>query len=746
MASTPDPEPDEQLEEGETDATATGRRPRSDSPATDPTGTDGTEAGRRPQTSATKPEAEPGKPKKKSGKRLVSKLLAATVSEIGGTPREGQIQMAEAVDEAINARKHLLVQAGTGTGKSLGYLVPAAKKAVNSERPVVISTATLALQAQIVERDLPRLASALTGELGRSPSWQLVKGRRNYVCVHKLAGGFPDDDTLFDSPAELPVLDQLDKGVTHPAPASTGVTYSAAASKLGREVVRLREWAESTRTGDRDELVPGVSEKAWRQISVSAHECLGASRCPMAGDCHVELARERARDVDIVVTNHALVAIDSFEGRAMLPEHEVLVLDEAHEFADRVTSVTTDEMTAPMVESAARGARRVGVGDTTMLEVAGETFEAVLEGMPAGRLENGVPEGLLAAITQIRDTARAVISSIQQLAKDEKGGEGDGALQVARAAVTEVFDVAERLVSAAAQAQAYDVIWVSRSKRMDGGERVGLHVAPLSVAGLLRERLFADRTVVLTSATLTLGGSFDSAAGSVGLGGEDAPEWTGLDVGSPFDYSKQGILYLAKHLPQPGRDGTSSQSMDELEELIKAAGGRTLGLFSSRRAAEAAAEELRERLDVPILCQGDDSMNTLVKEFAADPRTCLFGTLTLWQGVDVPGPNCQLVVVDRIPFPRPDDPLASARQRAVAQAGGNGFMSIAATHAALRLAQGVGRLIRSSEDKGVVAVLDPRLSTARYGSFLRASLPPFWTTTDKAVVLKALRRIDEAAS
>ncbi len=702
MASSPDPEPDERIEED--------------------------------------PESKP----KKGRKRRVSKLLSAAVAEIGGVPREGQVQMAEAVDEAINARRHLLVQAGTGTGKSLGYLVPAAKKAVNSERPVVISTATLALQAQVVERDLPRLAGALTGELGRSPSWQLVKGRRNYVCVHKLAGGFPDDDALFDAPAELPVVDQTDKGVNHPAP-NVGVTFSAATGKLGREVVRLREWAETTRTGDRDELVPGVSEKAWRQVSVSAHECLGASRCPMAGECHVEIARERARDVDIVVTNHALVAIDSFEGRAMLPEHDVLVLDEAHEFADRVTSVTTDEMTAATVESAARGARRVGVGDTTMLEVAGETLEAVLDGMPAGRLESGVPEGLLAAISQVRDTARAVTSSIQQLAKDDKGGESDGALQVAKAAVTEVFDVAERFIQAAAQAQAYDVIWVSRSRRPDGGERVSLQVAPLSVAGLLRERLFSDRTVVLTSATLTIGGTFDSAAGSVGLGGEDAPEWTGLDVGSPFDYPKQGILYLAKHLPQPGREGSSPQAMDELEELIKAAGGRTLGLFSSRRAAEAAAEELRTRLDVPILCQGDDSMNTLVKEFAADPRTCLFGTLTLWQGVDVPGPSCQLVVVDRIPFPRPDDPLASARQRAVAKAGGNGFMSVAATHAALRLAQGVGRLIRSSADKGVVAVLDPRLATARYGGFLRASLPPFWTTTDKDVVLGALRRLDEAA-
>ncbi|GAA3639970.1 ATP-dependent DNA helicase [Kineosporia mesophila] len=734
MSSTIDPGHDERIEGENTGAEI------EDEAAGDDVADTPARAGRRPPAETT--------PKKTGGRRRkVTQLLSAAVKEIGGVPREGQVQMAEAVDEAINARKHLLVQAGTGTGKSLGYLVPAVKKAVNSERPVIISTATLALQAQVVERDLPRLAGALTDELGRSPSWQLVKGRRNYVCVHKLAGGFPDEDALFDAPAELPVADQTDRGVSHPAPGTgqTGVTFSAAASRLGREVVRLREWAETTRTGDRDELVPGVSEKAWRQVSVSAHECLGASRCPMAGECHVELARERARDVDIVVTNHALVAIDSFEGRAMLPEHDVLVLDEAHEFADRVTSVTTDEMTPAMVESAARMARRVGVGDTTMLEVAGETLEAVLEDTPAGRLENGVPDGLLASISQIRDSARAVTSSIQQLAKDEKGGDGEGALQVARAAVTEIFDVAERFIQAAAQAQAYDVIWVSRTRRPDGGERVSLHVAPLSVAGLLQERLYSDRTVVLTSATLTIGGNFDSAAGAVGLGGEGAPEWTGLDVGSPFDYPRQGILYLAKHLPQPGRDGASPQAMDELEELIKASGGRTLGLFSSRRAAEAAAEALRERLDLPILCQGDDSMNTLVKEFAADPRTCLFGTLTLWQGVDVPGPSCQLVVVDRIPFPRPDDPLASARQRAVAKAGGNGFMSVAATHAALRLAQGVGRLIRSSDDKGVVAVLDPRLATARYGSFLRASLPPFWTTTDKDVVLKALRRIDEAA-
>jgi ATP-dependent DNA helicase DinG len=674
----------------------------------------------------------------------VDQLLSAAVTAIGGVPREGQQKMAEAVQAALGSGRHLLVQAGTGTGKSLGYLVPAGAHAVRGDRPVVISTATLALQAQIVDGDLPRLSAALAPALGRKLTWQLVKGRRNYLCMLKLAGGFPDEeDTLFDVPLDPPEPDPAERAVSHPAPAR-GLGGGTSGGRLGREVVRLRQWAETTKTGDRDELVPGVSERAWRQVSVSAHECLG-SRCPMVAECHVEVARERARGVDVVVSNHAFVAIDSFEGRQMLPEHDVLILDEAHEFADRVTSVITDELTAAGVAAAARRARRIGIEDTASLDAAGETLEGVLEGLPSGRLERGLPEGLQAAVGSLRDSARAAISSISQLGP-AKGGDADGARQVAKAAVSEIFDVAERLADDAGQPGGHDVVWVSRTKRLDGGERVGLHVAPLSVAGLLQERLFGDRTVVLTSATLALGGTFDSAAGSVGLLGADAPQWQGLDVGSPFDYPRQGILYLAKHLPAPGRDGASPEAMDELADLITAAGGRTLGLFSSRRAAEAAAEAMRERLDVPILCQGDDATPTLVREFARDARTCLFGTLTLWQGVDVPGSACQLVVVDRIPFPRPDDPLASARARAVVQAGGNGFMSVSAVHAALRLAQGVGRLVRTADDKGVVAVLDSRLATARYSGFLRTSLPPFWTTSDREKVLDALRRIDASAA
>jgi ATP-dependent DNA helicase DinG len=362
-----------------------------------------------------------------------------------------------------------------------------------------------------------------------------------------------------------------------------------------------------------------------------------------------------------------------------------------------------------------------------MLTEAADAFADALAGLAEGRLVDQ-PEQLATALAMVRDAARGVVSDITR-ARDAD----DGARKVAYAAVEAVHGTAERL----AAHSPFDVTWVVHDQRRGSV----LRVAPLSVNGLLRTALFGDRSVVMTSATLELGGSFEPIARQVGLTGDEAPEWQSLDVGSPFDYPRQGILYVARHLPPPGRDGASEATMDEVAALVEAAGGRTLGLFSSMRAAEAAAEEMRSRLDVPVLCQGDDRTAALVLRFAAEPATCLFGTLSLWQGVDVPGEACQLVLIDRIPFPRPDDPLMSARAQAVADAGGNGFMTVSATHAALRLAQGSGRLIRRSTDRGVVAVLDSRLATARYAPFLRTSLPPFWATTSHDVAVAALRRL-----
>ncbi|HEX6232328.1 MAG TPA: ATP-dependent DNA helicase [Jiangellaceae bacterium] len=647
--------------------------------------------------------------------RQVRALLSRAVDALDGDERPGQVTMAEAVATAIESREHLLVQAGTGTGKSLAYLVPAVVRATATDGPVVVATATLALQAQLVDRDLPLLAEAVTPVLGRTPRSATLKGRANYACLHRVRDGVPDDDG-----ALVPVTD-------------------AAPGALGLEVLRAREWAEAQATssgsGDRDRLDPGVNDRAWAQVSVSARECLGAQKCPYGAECFAERARAHAAAADIVVTNHALLAINALEGVPVLPEHDVVIVDEAHELVSRVTGVATAELWPGVVERTGKRVRSyVDDGDAAELEDAAEPLRRTLTEAGPGRLDPPLPAVLLAAIVDVRDAARAVQSGFKATAKQDRAPESESGRRTALAMVDELFATTERL----AAGSEHDVVWVEERER---GGRV-LKVAPLSVAGLLRERLFGDATVIATSATLELGGSFDPAARSFGLLGDGAPGWRGLNVGSPFDYGKQAILYVAKHLPPPGRDGLRPEAVDTLADLVAAAGGRTLGLFSSRRAAIEAADALRGRLSgITVLCQGEDIVPTLVRKFTEDENSCLFGTLSLWQGVDVPGEACQLVVIEKLPFPRPDDPLASARQRAVERAGGNGFMTVAATHAALLLAQGAGRLVRRASDRGVVAVLDPRLVRARYGSYLRASLPPMWFTTDHAVVMDALRRL-----
>ena len=656
-------------------------------------------------------------------------LLDHAVSAMGGVKREGQSEMTKTVAMALRKKRHLLVQAGTGTGKSLAYLVPAVVHALDSERPVLVSTATLALQAQIMGRDLPRLLENLDEELERPVDVALVKGRANYVCKHKLDGGFPeedDDQALFSVAAEP----------------SGGVSTFEPSSRLGKEIVMLREWAQTTETGDRDDLPEGVTDRAWRQVSVNAVDCIGARKCPMAAECFSELAREKAQDADLVVTNHAMLAIDAFEGLEVLPEHDAVIVDEAHELAERVTSAVTAQLSSQMIQAAASSARKHTAINVEGLQSAATAVEAAFHLVESGLLPRGLNPQQSEAVELARNAARTALSD----SKPSGDAEADAGRKTARARLQAVQDTANRMLESP---QTPDVIWLSRPGSFSPGkgyqeasleESPLIYVAPTSVAARLREGLFGDRTVVLTSATLTIGDSFDPVAGSLGLVGQKAPDWDAVDVGSPFDYPKQGMLYVAQHLSAPSLK-TAEQQRDELAGLIEASGGATLALFSSRRAAEDAAEDLRERLNVPILCQGDSTMSALVKQFAEEEETCLFGTMSLWQGVDVPGRSCRLVAIDRIPFPRPDDPLNSARSQEIARSGGNGFMQVAATHAATRLAQGAGRLIRTAEDRGVLAILDSRLATARYGGFLKKSMPDFWATTDGDVARGALSRL-----
>ena len=660
-------------------------------------------------------------PAPESDKTTVRELLAAAVEALGGSERAGQIQMAEAVGSALADEEHLLVQAGTGTGKSLAYLVPS----LLHDQRVVVATATLALQHQLVERDIPRLVEAVKGR-GLDTSFAVLKGRSNYACLHRIREGVPDDQGTLQ--IDVPMGDMATK------------------------VLELRAWAEEQAqlgtegggTGERD-FAPRHTDREWRQVSVSHRDCLGAAKCPFGQECFAERAREKAQRSHLIVTNHSLLAIDAIEGIPMIPDYDAVVIDEAHELVARVTQAATDELAATDVERAARRSRRYVEGDEAedLADAADALRLAMIEARP-GRFES-LPVDLHDALVLVRDAARAALSAYPK----KQGDDADAGFQQAKGTVQDVFAVAERMAANSEQ----DVLWLS-----EAGDRAPsrLHVAPLQVWGPMRDKLLTEKTAVFTSATLKLGGDFDAVAGSLGLKPserdatertEDRLPWRGVDVGSPFDYRKQGILYVARHLPPPGRDGLGQAQLDEIVELVDAADGRALGLFSSRRAAEAAAEVVRERLPhLTTLAQGDAQLPELAAQFVGDPHTVLFGTLSLWQGLDVPGDTCQLVLIDRIPFPRPDDPLMSARQRAADKAGGNGFMQVAATHAALLLAQGAGRLIRTTTDRGVVAVLDPRLATARYGGFLKASLPPMWPTADPALVRQALKRLSEAAS
>jgi len=622
--------------------------------------------------------------------------------------------MADAVARAAETGEHLLVQAGTGTGKSLAYLVPA----LLVDGPVVISTATLALQSQLVDHDLPRLTDAVAPLLGRRPTFAVLKGRHHYLCLARLERGEAEEpaDALFEASAGRPTR------------------WLGEAGRLGKQIQRLRDWASVTKTGDRDELDPGVDDSAWRLVSMPARECVGAARCPFGADCFAEASRARAREADIVVTNHSLLAVDMLAGRHIIPPHRLLVVDEAHELADRVSSAAQAELSTDLVERAARRARSF-VDDERheALAEAGDGLAVGLAEARPGRLTTGLLPALREALTLLDAALRGALDGIGEI----KGEDPDPVRkQQAKAVVGELSATAQRLLAEAP----HDVAWVEDNDR---GRRA-LVVAPLSVAGTLATHLYDERTVVATSATLALGGQFDTIAAALGLAGSDLA-WQPLDAGSPFDYARQAILYVAAHLPRPTTSGLSEAAANELLELVRALGGRTLGLFSSRRAAERAAEVLRAKTDLVVLLQGEEALPLLVRRFREERNSCLLGVMSLWQGVDVPGEACQLVVIDRLPFPRPDEPLAAARAAAVDAAGGSGFAAVSVPIAAVRLAQGVGRLIRSAADRGVVAVLDSRLETARgYGAYLRRSLPPFWYTTKPEVVRSALARLAQS--
>ena len=572
----------------------------------------------------------------------VRRALDAAVAAIGGQPREGQIEMAEAVANALADRHHLLVQAGTGTGKSLAYLVPA----LVHGKKVLVATATLALQRQLVERDLPRIKEALEKELKRDLTFAVYKGVGNYLCLQKMnsEAGDPDGEALMD----------------------IGV--------LEKDAKRLRAWAQTLGvSGDRDDA-PDVDRRVWYANSVSGRECIGKDECAFGSQCFAANAKAKAQTADVVVTNHTLLAIEIVDSHPILPERDAVILDEAHEFMDRTTQAVTEELTVGRVERAAKMAKKhmPGKASDAFAKAADEFAEALTDfasdvrsdPTKAGRLPE-LPSQLEAPIRKVKDASQAVVALINA---DSDVIDPDSMAERARVkgATAEVQQTATKMLKPGA----HQVMWFEPTFST-------LYLAPLEVSAVLRKNLLSDTPVIATSATLSVGKSFDAIAKSIGFvvdQGEDAEVEKGevdpanvqmLDVGSPFDFANQGMLYMPKHLPEPGRDGPSKEVLEELAELIDAAGGRTLALFSSWRGVEMADEYLRKvlkELPIAVITQKrGDSVGALVEKFAKDETSILLGTISLWQGIDVPGPACTLVAIDRIPFPRPDEPVMSAR-------------------------------------------------------------------------------------
>jgi ATP-dependent DNA helicase DinG len=598
--------------------------------------------------------------------------------------RPGQVEMADAVARAASTQRHLVVQAGTGTGKSLGYLVPL----LLAGNRVVVATATKALQDQLATRDLPMLAE----RLGVRFTFALLKGRSNYLCRQRaleVSGG--EQLSLEDG--------------------------SHSSGPLGREVRRLLQWATTSETGERGELPFEPSPRAWAQVSVGHTECPGATRCPSGQECFAEAARQRAGQADVVVVNTHLYAFHLLSGGGLLPEHDVVVIDEAHELEDIASASLGFAIAAGRIRSLARAARSL-VAETAplvALDEAADALDGALAARRGARLSRPIDAELAQVLTTARERVSAVMAASRHVEVDDPR----------RARVLEVGTHLITDLDGVLNLPEHQVAWVE-------GERdaAALEVAPIDVGAVL-DALWWSRpeapTAVLTSATIPV-----SIGPRLGLA---ADRFDQLDVGSPFDYANAALLYCARHLPDPREPSFTLASHEELEALIDAAGGRTMALFTSWRAMQAAAAALAPRLPYRVLTQADLPKSALVEQFRSDEQSCLFATMGFWQGVDVPGPALSLVVLDRIPFPRPDDPLLQARRDRL---GRDAFRLIDLPRAATLLAQGAGRLIRSGSDRGVVAVLDRRLSTARYGWDLVQALPPMRRTRERADVAKFL--------
>jgi ATP-dependent DNA helicase DinG len=587
-------------------------------------------------------------------------------------PRREQAALAAAVERALATGDHLLAEAGTGTGKSLAYLIPA----LESGQRVVVATATKALQEQLLAQEVPAAARAL----GRDVDVAVLKGRQNYLCRKQLQGFGP---MLLRSPRDE-------------------AAYTA-----------IEPWLGETATGDRAELMVEPSETLWAELAVGSDRCAGR-RCPFHSTCFAEAARARAGEVELVIVNHALYFADLAAGGGVLPNHEAVVFDEAHRLEEcaaawlggRVSRFGLRRLAADVDRASREASQPAPARTLDRVELAGEQLLALVA-PPAGRRRLREPPP--AEVAQLAAALGALA--------DELHGRGE-----------DLDALSRRALGVAAQVEA--CLEPDPLERVVWAEPDAVAWAPVDVSGELRERLWDDGpTAILVSATLTTG----EDAGFVRrrLGVDRARE---LVVGSPYDFGEQALLYVPRHLPDPRSEEFAARVADETAALLALSEGRALVLTSSYRALDVLTHRVRGRVPYDVLVQGEEPRERLLERFRAEIDSVLLATSTFWQGVDVPGESLSLLVIDKLPFSAPGDPLHEARCEAVEASGGDWFRDFALPTAILQLRQGFGRLIRGYGDRGVVAILDPRLRTRAYGRAFLAALPRCPVTDDRAAV------------
>ena len=608
--------------------------------------------------------------------------------------------MAHAVSDALAEGKHLIVQAGTGTGKTIAYLVPA----IVAGKKTVVTTATKALQDQLAQKDLPFLVEHLGSYVNRDITFAVLKGRSNYVCRQRLAeiNGESEKKNRKNDSQTLLEVDEMSQSVR-------------------REIDLISEWVKGSKSGDMADISWSPSERAMRAVSVGSDECPGARRCPVGGTCFSEIARFKASEADIVVVNTHLYGLHVASGGQLLPEHEVLIVDEAHGLEDIMSDTVGISLHAGNFNFFAGVVKRIIADPKVISDIIniGMMLDEVLSGLHNQRISAPLPLEITAVLAEGRRLVARILDILRTIdTKDDDSNQRKLRAQTLASRLADTIDVALKTDDTF-------VPYVSGTV-----DHPKLDIAPLDVGPVLDAGVWQKTTAILTSATVP-----NKMAERIGLPVSRTQTCT---VESPFDYQSNAVLYCSKHLPNPNSADFTKLMHEELFHLIAAAGGRTLALFTSYKALDLAVEAMRKKLPNTILSQREYQKTQLVKLFTEDESSCLFATSGFFQGIDIPGRTLSLVTLDRIPFPRPDDPLLSARREAI---GDRAFREIDLPRAATLLAQATGRLIRNATDRGVVAVFDPRLGNAGYRRDILESMPPMRKSIDRAEVEEFLRLI-----